>query len=316
MEALFAAQFRSMRRLVPWVLVSLIAVGTAGGAALGIAHGASSETPSQWVAALLATTRKAGTARFSFTQITSSPNVNLRGSLSGTGAANLVTGDARVTEVDHDVSFSSTNGQPMHPVHSTTTQKAIVIGGTVYQADPIPGISFTNQYHVLVFPKLPRSQRGLSLALNASVALATLQGPSTVASVRTLGPDTVDGAAATQYEVIYAPLHICSPHQPPEVVHQRPSEVWVDNAGRLVQVRSTSYFSDRLPRGVKLPAVFAGFPRGPMTTVSTLTFSEFGSPVHLVAPPASSIAPHGQSTGGSTFSVGGSCRSAQNHSPS
>jgi hypothetical protein len=305
-----------MRRLVPWLLVSLIAAGAAGGAALGIAHRSSSESPSQWVAALLATTKKAGTASFSYTQITSSPNVNLRGSLSGNGTANLVTGDARVTEVDHEVSFSSTNGQPMHPVHSTTTQKAIVIGGTVYTENPIPGISFTNQYRVLAFPELPRAQRGLSLALNASVALDTLQGPSAVASVRTLGPETVDGAAATQYEVTYVPLHICSPHQPPEVVHQRPSEVWVDNAGRLVQVRSTSSFSDRPPRGVNPPAVFAGFPRGPMTTVSTLTFSEFGNPVHLVAPPASAIAPHGESSGGSVFSVGESCRSSQNHSPS
>jgi hypothetical protein len=154
------------------------------------------------------------------------------------------------------------------------------------------------------------------LALNASVALDTLQGPSAVASVRELGPETVDGAAATQYEVMYAPLHICSPHQPPEVVHQRPSEVWVDNAGHLVQVRSTSSFSDRPPRGVNLPAVFAGFPRGPMTTVSTLTFSEVGNPVHLVTPPASAIAPHGESSGGSVFSAGGSCRSSQNHSPS
>jgi hypothetical protein len=305
-----------MRRLVPWVLVSLIAVGAAAGAALGIAHGASSETPSQWVAALLATTEKAGTARFSYTQITSSPNVNLRGSLSGNGTANLVTGDARVTEVDHEVSFSSTNGQPMHPVHSTNTLNAIVIGGTVYQADPIPGIGFTNEYHVLAFPKLPRSQRGLSLALNASVALDALRGPSAVASVRKLGPNTVDGAAATQYEVTYAPLHICSPNRPPEVVNQRPSDVWVDNAGRLVQVRSTSYFSDRLPRGVKLPAVFAGFPRGPMTTVSTLTFSEFGNPVHLVAPPASAIAPHGESSGGSTFSIADSCGSSPHHSQS
>jgi hypothetical protein len=305
-----------MRRLVPWLLVSLIAVGAAGGAAPGIARRSSSESPSQWVATLLATTKKAGTASFSYTQITSSANVNLRGSLSGNGTANLVTGDARVTEVDHEVSFSSTNGQPMHPVHSTVTEKAIVIGGTVYTENPIPGISFTNQYHVLAFPKLPRAQRGLSLALNASVALDTLQGPSAVASVRELGPDTVDGAAATQYEVTYAPLHICSPNQPPEVVHQRPSDVWIDNAGRLVQVRSTSSFSDSPPRGVNLPAVFDGFPRGAATTVSTLTFSEFGNPVHLVAPPASAIAPHGESSGGSVISVGESCRSSRNHSPS
>jgi hypothetical protein len=298
-----------MRRLVPWILVSLIGVGAAAGAALGIDHTTSSETPSQWVAAVLATTKRAATARFSYAQITSSPNAELRGSLSGHGVANFVTGDARVTEVDHDISFSSTNNQPMHPVHSNNTLKTIVVGGIVYQANPIPGIGFTSKYHVLPFPKLPSAQRGLSLGLNASVALDTLRGPSAVASVRALGPDKVDGAAATQYEVTYAPLHICSPHQAPEVVNQRPSDVWVDHAGRLVQVRSTSYFSDRLPRGVKIPAVFAGLPRGSTTTVATLTFSEFGSPVRVVAPPASAIASPAGSSGGSAFSVGDSCRS-------
>ena len=298
-----------MRRLVPWALVSLIAVGAAAGAALGVAHDASSETPSQWVAAVLATTQKAGTARFSYTQITRSPNADLRGSLSGHGTANLLTGDAQVTEVDHDISFSSTNGQPLHPEHSTNTVQAIVIGGTLYQANPIVGIGFTSDYHVLAFPKLPRAQRGLSLALNASVALDTLRGPSAVASVRAVGRDTVDGAAATQYVVTYAPLYLCSTHRPPEVVHQRPSDVWVDNTGRLVQVRSTSFFSDRLPRGVKLPAVFAGLPRGPTTTISTLTFSAFGIPVHLVAPPASALVPDGTSSGGSASFIADTCRS-------
>jgi hypothetical protein len=290
-----------MRRLVPWILVSLIALGTAAGAALGIlAHGTSSQTPSQWVAAVLAATEKAGTARFSYTQVTSSSNADLRGSLSGSGTVNFATGDARVTEVDHEVSFSSTDNQPLHPVHSTNTMKAIVVGGTVYQANPIAGFGFTDDYHA--FPKLPRSQRRLSLALNASVALDTLQGPNAVASVRALGPATVDGVATTQYEVTYAPLHLCPPHQSPVVVTQRPSEVWVDRAGRLVQVRSTSYFSDRLPRGTKLPAAFSGLPRAPTTTESTLTFSAFTIPVHVVAPPGSAIAPRGQST---EFAIGG-----------
>ena len=284
-----------MRRLVPWVLVSLIAVGAAAGAALGIAHKTSAETPSQWVAAVLATTERAGTARLSYTQITSSPDADLRGSTAGSGMVNFATGDAQVTEVDHDISFTSTGNQPLHPVHSTNTQHAIVIGGTVYQANPIPGISVTGEYHVLPFPKVPRSQRGLSLALNASVALDALRGPYAVASVLDLGPATVGGTAATKYEVTYAPLHVCAPHQPPTEVTQHPTLVWVDNAGRLVRVRSTSNFSGRLPKDVKLPAAFTGIPRGPTTTVSTLTFSAFGTPVHVVAPPPAAIASRGES---------------------
>jgi hypothetical protein len=222
---------------------------------------------------------------------------------------NFTTGDVRVAEVDHDISFSATGNQPLRPVSSTSTTDAIVIGGTVYQANPIPGLAFTEKYRVLPFPALARSQRGLSLALNASVALDTLRGPNAVASVTDLGPDEVDGVATTQYEVDYAPLHVCAPHQAPQVLTQRPSRVWLNGADRLVRVRSTLYFSNRLPRGVKLPAALDGIPRGPVTTVATLTFSDFGAPVHVAAPPKSAVVPEaGTSTG---FAIAGSdtCRS-------
>jgi hypothetical protein len=298
-----------MRRLVPWVLLSLVAFGAAAGAALGIVHRTAPETPSQWVAAVLATTERAGTARFSYAHVTSSPNADLRGSLSGHGEVNFVTGDARVTEVDHEISFSSTGNEPLHPVHSSNTAKAIVIGGTVYQANPIPGLPFTADYHVLPFPKLPRAQRGLSLALNANVALDSLRGPNAVASVRNLGPATIDGTATRQYEVTFAPFRACAPHQPPALVTERPSEVWVDGTGRLLQVRSTTYLSGRLPRGEKLPAGFGAFPLAPTTTVATLTFSAFGMPVHVVAPPASALAPRGESSFGLVTARAQSCPS-------
>jgi hypothetical protein len=298
-----------MRRLVPWVLLSLVALGAAVGAALGITHKTAPETPSQWIAAVLASTERAGTARFSYAHVTSSPNADLRGSLSGTGEVNFAAGDAQVTEVDHEISFSSTDNQPVHPVHSSNTVKAIVIGGTVYQANPIPGFHFSALYRELPFPKLPRAQRGLSLALNAAVALDSLRGPNAVAPVRALGPATVDGAATTQYEVSFAPLRVCAPHQPPAVVTERPSEVWVDGSGRLLQVRSTSYVSGRLPHGEKLPAAFGAFPLAPTTTVATLTFSALGSPVHVVAPPASALAPRDESSTGFAIALAQGCRS-------
>jgi hypothetical protein len=298
-----------MRRLVPWVLVTLVALGAAAGAALGIARRTTTETPSQWVAAVLATTERAETARFSYTHVTSSPDADLRGSLSGEGEVNFATDDVQVSEVDHDVSFSSTGKQPLHPVHSSNTAKAIVIGGTVYQSNPIPGFRGTDQYHVLPFPKLPRAQRGLALALNADVALDSLRGPNAVASVRNLGPGDIDGAATTHYEVAFAPLRVCVPHQPPAVVAQRPSDVWVDGAGRLAQVRSTFYASGRLTRAEKIPAAFGDLPHAPTTTVATLTFSAFGNPVHLVAPPASAIASRCGSSVAFAIARSPSCRS-------
>lgn len=285
------AQFATVRRLIPWLLLSLLLLGAAAGTALGTAQKSTSATPSQWVADVLAATEKAGRAHFSYTHVTSSPDPELRGTLSGYGVVDFTTGDVRVTEIDRDITFTSTGKQPLHPVHSTTTEDAIVIGGTVYQANPIPGVAFAEKYRVLAFPALLPSQRGLSLALNAAVALDALHETYAVASLTDLGPAEVDGVATTQYEVGYAPLHVCAPHQAPQTLTQHPSSVWIDSAGRLVQVRSTLYFNGRLPDRGKLPAALAGFPQGPTTTIATLTFSEFGEPVHVAAPPASAILP-------------------------
>jgi len=291
------------------LLLSLLLVGAAAGAALGMARGSSTPSSPQWVADVLAATERTGSAHFSYAHVSSSPNPELRGSLSGHGEVDFVTDDVRVTEVDRDISFSATGNQPLHPVSSTTTTDAIVIGGTVYQANPIPGLAFSQKYTALPFPTLPRSQRGLALALNASVALDTLRGPNTVAGVTNLGAAEVDGVATTQYEVEYAPLHVCAPHQAPQVLTQRPSRVWLDGAGRLVRVRSTLYFSDRLPRGVKLPAA-VDLPRGPVTTVATLTFSRYGTPVHVAAPPKSAVFPEAGTSTSTGFAIAGSdtCR--------
>jgi hypothetical protein len=297
-----------MRRLAPWLLLSLLVVGTVAAAALGIAQkSSSSSTPSQWVAGVLASTERAGSAHFSYTHVTSSPNPELRGSLSGHGEVDFTTGNVRVSEVDHDITFSASGNQPLHPVSSTSTDDAIVIGETIYQEIPIPGLALTTRYRVFPFPALPRSQRGLSLALSASVALEALRGPYAVASVTDLGPAEIDGVATSQYEVEYAPLHVCKPHQATQVVTQRPSRIWVDGAGRLVRVRSTMYFSELTPRSAKLPLAFSGSPQGPVTTVATLTFSELGAPVRVAAPPASSIVSGGSTSFGTATSIG-ACR--------
>ncbi len=297
-----------MRRVIPWLLLSLVLLGAAAGTVLGIAQKSTSASPSQWVSDVLAATEKAGSAHLSYSHVTSSPNPDLRGTSSGHGVVDFTTGNVRVSEIDRDVTFTSTGSQPLHPVHSTTTEDAIVVGGTIYQANPIPGLGFTDKYSVLAFPGLPRSQRGLSLALNAAVALDALDETYAVASLTDLGPADIEGVATTRYEVAYAPLHVCAPHQAPQTLTQRPSSVWIDSTGRLVQVRSTLYFNDRLPHGGKLPAALAGLPRGPVTTVATLTFSEFGEPVHVAAPPAGALLPGERSSTGFAVARSDTCR--------
>ena len=133
----------------------------------------------------------------------------------------------------------------------------------------------------LPFPRQAHGQLGLSTALNAAVALDALVGLDPVVGVRDEGPSDVDGVAATKYVVTTAPPTTCSSARAtaPKVA-QRPSTVWVDGQGRLVQVRSSEY-DGGFPAAVlhRQPAL-AGFPTGPTVTTATLTFSAFGAPVH------------------------------------
>ncbi len=113
------------------------------------------------------------------------------------------------------------------------------------------------------------------------MALDVLRGPNAVASVTNRGSAMVDGVATTQYEISYAPLHVCAPQQAPRILTQRPSRIWIDRDGRLVRVSSTLSFNDRLPRGTKVPAPLDDLLRGPTTTVATITFSEYWMPVRI-----------------------------------
>ena len=67
-----------------------------------------------------------------------------------------------------------------------------------------------------------------------------------------------------------------------------PTTIWVDSQGRLLQIRVTRHnagggISARVRKliGGTLPPV------APSSTVTTLTFSDFGAPVHIVAPTTS-----------------------------
>ncbi len=292
-------------------MIGLLVVGTAVGAVLGRANRSTAATPSQQVAAMLAATEKAGSAHVSYRQVTTSTNAALRSALSGHGVVNFAANEARVSQVEHSITFSSTGKEPLHPTPSTGTMEAVVVGATVYQADPIRGFAFTNKYHEISFPKLPRSQRGLALALGASNALFTLQESGPVAALIDLGPTRINGVATTQYEVRFEPVRICAPHKTVQVLLRPPSDVWVDSTNRLVQLRSTNSFDDRIPKGATIPAQLGGlrFPQGRTTTVTTLTFSKFGSPVHIVVPPATALFPDGNSSVGTATEQTGTCRS-------
>jgi hypothetical protein len=277
----------------------VLAAGIA--AAVGVAE-RPGPTPAQWVAGVLATTARAGSAHFSYANDTKSPDPDQRGTLSGSGVVDFARGDVRVSEIDHQITFE---GAPRREraVATATMAAEIGIGRVAFQRFVPSGfpVAVTGAHFLftkLPFPRQPRSGLGLSLALSASVALSALVGPEPVAAVRDLGPATVNGRATTEYQVQMAPVATCpSQRRVAPVSTQGPTLLWVDGAGRLVQARTTWRFSGYLPPGLgKLPG-FAAFPVRPSTTTATLTFSAFGAPVRIAPPPSALAVAQRSSTG-------------------
>jgi hypothetical protein len=86
------------------------------------------------VAGVLAATKAAGTAHLDDTQVSTSPNPDLRGSSAGTGAVDFATGSFQITDVDHEMEWSSDSDGPIHPHTETTSEGEIAIGPTLSPA--------------------------------------------------------------------------------------------------------------------------------------------------------------------------------------
>jgi hypothetical protein len=307
-----------MRRALPWVLVGLVGLVTAAAAALGAAAapGTPTVTPAQWVAGVLATTAQAGTAHFTYDQVTTSPNPELRGRRHGGGVVDFSRGNVQVQEIDYQVEFESGPSGPMHPVASSTTQEQISVGSVTYERFFPTGLGGQLTIRSFGFRKVPfarasRADLGLSFALGANAALAGLDGSRPVVAVRDLGTTTVDGQRSTAYLVQTAPPTVCpAARKAAQVATQGPPLLWVDGEGRLLQVRSTWRFSGLLPPAARRLPAFAQFPTGPVATTATLTFSAFGAPVHIAAPPPGAMAPgYGSSTGYASIVASHTCAS-------
>jgi hypothetical protein len=307
-----------VRRAFPWALLGLVGLAAAAAAALGAtgAPGAPGVTPSQWVANVLTTTAQAGTAHLSYSHITTSPNPGLRATVSGSGVVDFSEGDVRVTEVDHQVEFEGVAAGPSRATPTVIAGEAIAIGTVVYQRLSPLGLgprfsSVDVPFTKVSVPRQPRTELGLSFALDAAAGLADLNGIEPVVGVRDLGRATVDGQATTRYLVQTAPPRLCPPVRKTAVVTtEGPSVIWVDSRGRLVRVLSSSHFSGRLPAAARRWPGFSQLPIGPSTTTDTLNFSAFGAPVHVTAPlPGAMALEQRSSTGSASFVVGHSCNS-------
>jgi hypothetical protein len=299
---------QSARRMVPFALLVLLPIGVLAAAIAGQVSSPSATTTAppttttptsaaQWVANLLATTARAGSAHFTYSHVTASPNPVLRGTIAGSGAVNFTAGTVRVSEVDQQVEFVQSGGlflphtgqqPPQNEVlparsvaqPSRNAVSMIGVGKVAYQS--VNGSNGSNglngAWMRIGLSRDPRAQLGLQYAVNASVALSGLEGLQPVASVHTLGTARLDGLETTRYLVTNAPLCGRSSNAPGSET-LGPTTVWVDSRGRLAQARWTVSTSGTLPS-----APTAVFPFGPSKTTATLTFSRFGAPVTITAP--------------------------------
>lgn len=263
----------------------MLGLGVAAGAAVGQVQ-SSSATPTQWVENLVAATSAAGSARFRFTNVTTSPDQPQGQVESGTGVVDYTKGNFEVTQALEQQRLQSTNGGAPGRVEQVVRQETIAIGQNVYTrfdiAAPFSGWSKVR------FPRRVHLTFGLDAASGAEDSVAQLAGFTPTHAVRALGPGLVNGVATSRYAVVNEPLYVCGAHGRTLAVELPPSiTVWVDGQGRLVKIRTTSHTKASTAHGPPDAGGPQTFTVPASTQVSTLTFSDFGSPVHIAAPAVS-----------------------------
>lgn len=267
-----------MRQSVPWVLLALLIVAVASFAALGQVQSAPGVTPAAWVDNVIAATTATGSAHLRFTSATTSSDASLNQAIAGSGAVDFVNGNFSVTVLFHQIGS-------VRQVGNLFGEHMIAIGQTVYE---LPVLPFTAAAPLLRWSRsrVPRNVHaafGLSAATGAEDALAAFASLAPVGAVRELGPGQVDGQATTRYLVTAQPLYLCGKDGRTRTFQLvPPTTVWIDGAGRLLQARVSDHTAGgtvRAPSGSGTPIRFP-----PSTTVSTMTFSDLGAPVHIVAP--------------------------------
>ncbi len=278
-----------MRRPLPWLLVGLVTVSGAIGAALGITGHAGSPGPAaaQWVADVVSATKAAGTARVQYTEVTTSANPDLRGSTAGSGVIDFSAQTVHVTEVEDQPEWSVGAGGVIHPMHTKLREGTIGIGTTLYQSFAPVGVGYAAETGWSK-QSVPRDEGDLGLAsASGGAALLALTGPLTVLTVRDLGRASVDGEATTRY-LVRSEARLSCPRRAGEPAPPiQSTTLWIGGGMRLVQARQAEFDSGKIPAALlRLSPEFAVRPKGSTTMTFTVRFSAFGAPVHIVPPAA------------------------------
>jgi hypothetical protein len=267
-------------------------------------------TPARWVASVLAASAEARSARFTYSSVTTSRNPALASRIIGRGLVDFTSGDVRVSEMDSDRQFTmGLIGARLNATPTLNRSQDIYIGRSDYKdlSNPSGGQVWIR----LPLPRNPRADLGLSFADNAGGTLDTISGDFEYAkSVHNLGSKMLSGIPTTRHLVKTA--SVCGlprrvPKQP-VTEQQGPTTMWLDGQGRLIQLRYSLRIDEVRPPALRPDASsMARLMKGRAAMTATLRFSDFGTPVHIKAPPLSDVA----SSSSHSISVGMRCASSK-----
>jgi hypothetical protein len=295
-----------MRRALPWVTVGLLALGVGAGAGLGIAGQSPTPGPlsaTGQISRIVAATRQAGTARFTYSSNNTSTNRLLRASTRGSGEVNFGRDVMRTAERDKSIGFSGTSAATEKPEVQDNVMEEVWIGRTEYTQ-----IGFDNDPNSPWLKGItwPKDSFGPFGALGFVGPLGELSLDEGVPGLRVeaAGSGTVHGVETTEYRLV---VPTCGASTPSNGLSEStgPLQLWVDALGRLVQARQS--ITEDIAKNAHLGAAFAGepFPTGRVTSVSIIDLGDFGAPAAIAAPPV--VLAHGSSGGGFIEAKRGPC---------
>jgi hypothetical protein len=276
-----------VRRLVPWALLAVLLVGLVAGAVIGQVGAPSASTSGsaatagaagRWVDELLASTRAARSAHFSYTSVSRSPIAVFNSRVSGRGVVDFAGHRVSVTELQ-----STPPSQGPQHAHQLSL---VPLGDQVTRTVSVGKSTWTQvggRWLKIALPANPYDRLGLSA--EATAALIGVEGIEPVGSIRRLGPADVGGVPTTRYQVTTARPRPCNARQAAALRgnYIGPTDLWVDGRGRLVQATLTTHADLQVPASLraKFPS---DVPTGPMVSTSTLRLGHFGVPVKVVVP--------------------------------
>jgi hypothetical protein len=287
-------------RVVLWTLLGLLTAAAAAGIALGVAN-QPGQTPAQWVDSVYAATARAGTARFTSLQISSSSNPDLRNSVSSSGLIDFTRGALQMKMVDRFVDQS--RPQPLLALSPPTVSvESIALGESLYTGVHLDG---TEHWLETISPRDSRSRLYPEGIHNTEIP-AGFGELSAAVAVRDLGKSMIGGATTTKFAVSVGPALLCpgTSALASTDIDEYPRTVWIDSVGRIVQERSVvhvifgappAWRRHSLPGATttttttqhgQRPVAIVGLstPSGKSTMVTTIRLTDFGAPDSIKPP--------------------------------